>query len=377
MSVRGETDGRFQCFTDQQVADTVNSFGIEWLPDGTFPGTKKPQKYRCVCGNVFTCSLYTLKQRKHKRCKDCSKELCKQDHLEKHGCEYPQQRPEVKAQREATCMEKFGSISALGSPEVQAKGRETCKKKYGEDHNMKVPEIVKKATTNRLAANEKKYGDKNPMNIPEVAEARLAKAKATLNERYHVDHIMKVPKIAKQAQASREKTFKDKYNVKNPMEVPEFVKKQSDAMKATFIAKYGVDAPMKVPEIVEKSMANAYDRYPYTLPSGKVIEIQGYENMALDDLFAAGYTEKDVAAGLDYKRIPIIDYQQDDDTWHKYYPDIYIKSENKIVEVKSEFYYKNAKAINLAKYAATIAAGYAMEFWVYDKHGNRMDETAM
>jgi len=51
----------------------------------------------------------------------------------------------------------------------------------------------------------------------------------------------------------------------------------------------------------------------------------------------------------------------------RYYPDILIKSENLIIEVKSDYTYKKDLIKNILKALATRKLGYDFEFWIYDK----------
>lgn len=95
----------------------------------------------------------------------------------------------------------------------------------------------------------------------------------------------------------------------------------------------------------------------YKLQSGKTIRIQGYEHIALDEL-VNNYKEDDILTSR--KDMPKIIYKLQhklENTIvfkeHKYYPDIYIKSENKIIEVKSLFTYKIDLIKNLNKAITT------------------------
>lgn len=65
------------------------------------------------------------------------------------------------------------------------------------------------------------------------------------------------------------------------------------------------------------------------------------------------------------KNIPKIKYEIKKKV-HYYYPDIYIKSENLIIEVKSTWTYKKNLFINIMKSLAVRSAGYNFEFWIYD-----------
>jgi hypothetical protein len=78
---------------------------------------------------------------------------------------------------------------------------------------------------------------------------------------------------------------------------------------------------------------NQFEFKKYTRPSGKVINYQGYENIGLNELVQI-YNEDDIIN--DRYQVPIINYTNKNKE-HKYYPDIYIKSENKIIEIKSEW----------------------------------------
>lgn len=58
----------------------------------------------------------------------------------------------------------------------------------------------------------------------------------------------------------------------------------------------------------------------------------------------------------------------------RYYPDIYIKSENRIIEVKSEYTYKQNKLINDLKKDACKLTGLNFDFMVFtDVSENRVN----
>lgn len=52
-----------------------------------------------------------------------------------------------------------------------------------------------------------------------------------------------------------------------------------------------------------------------------------------------------------------------------YLPDIYIKSENKIIEVKSKWTYELELDKNNLKKETCLSIGLKFEFWVFDKKG--------
>lgn len=100
----------------------------------------------------------------------------------------------------------------------------------------------------------------------------------------------------------------------------------------------------------------------YILPSGKIIQLQGYEPQVLDILLNK-YEESDIC--FDTTGIPSIPYQLEDKN-KVYFPDFFIPKENKIVEVKSKHTLKSDTAKNKAKHKAAKLLGYDHRFLVYD-----------
>lgn len=99
----------------------------------------------------------------------------------------------------------------------------------------------------------------------------------------------------------------------------------------------------------------------FNFPSGKIINIQGYENLALDELVKL-FEEDDIITKR--SEMPKIIYKLKDKE-HRYYPDIWIKSINKIIEVKSIYTYKKEFIKNINKALATRKLNFDFEFWIY------------
>lgn len=132
----------------------------------------------------------------------------------------------------------------------------------------------------------------------------------------------------------------------------------------TCIEKYNVNHPSKSENYFMKSS------YKYlTMPSGNIVKIQGYEDKVIKELLNY-YKEEDLI--IDDKEIETyigkIFYFGFDKKQHRYYPDIFIKSENKIIEVKSEWTYnrygtiQDNENVNLLKMAACLKNNLNFEF---------------
>jgi hypothetical protein len=170
-------------------------------------------------------------------------------------------------------------------------------------------------------------------------------ARKKTKEKIGVEYSLKL----KWVQQKAKKTHMENTGYSNPLKNPETVKK----MKKTKIEKYG-------------SLLNPMARYKnYYMPSGKVYKIQGNEPQALD-LLLEKFEETDIFISRKEieKQIGKIFYDDSRGKSHEYYPDIYIKSENKIIEVKSGFTYNMHKNINILKKEACISKGLNFDFFI-------------
>lgn len=101
----------------------------------------------------------------------------------------------------------------------------------------------------------------------------------------------------------------------------------------------------------------------YTLPSGKIVKVQGYENRALDILLK-DHEESDIVVASENIRNFIGNIEYEYNGKHSYTPDIFIKSENKIIEVKSSWTYEITKKQTDAKGNACIASGFTFQLMI-------------
>lgn len=141
------------------------------------------------------------------------------------------------------------------------------------------------------------------------------------------------------------------------------MKCKSEKTVKTCMAKYGVPNVSKDPEIYRKICESSLKSKKYVFPSGRTIKIQGYENVAIDLLLKEGISEQELYFGTD---IPTIPYTEDDNTNHVYFPDIYIKHLNTIVEIKCEYSFLQSVSKNYLKFKATLRNGYKLRLIVFN-----------
>lgn len=282
--------------------------------------------------------------------KDIIKKL-RETNKEKYGSEFPMQNVIVAQQTKTTCLEKYGVEVSSKADSVKQKAKETNFEKYGLTHHA-VPEVLDKIK----ATNLEKYGVEHSFQ----AEPVKAKIKETMKERYDAEHSMHVESIRSKARQTMLKNHGVEYSMQSAA--------CREKAKQTSLKHFGVEHPNQSPEVQAKSQKIGLKYKDYTTPNGTIRKIQGFEHFALDKIFnELKLSEDDVITGR--KDVPRIQYTDNDGKSHYYFPDIYIKSQNKIVEVKSTWTYSLHKEINTLKWNKTISDGYIMEFWIFDHSG--------
>jgi hypothetical protein len=203
-----------------------------------------------------------------------------------------------------------------------------------------------------------KYGVESTFQADSVKE----KIKETILERYGVEFISQNTIIKEKGT----KTYLEHYGPDHLDERKELVERR----KQTMFQRYGVHHPLQSIEINNKMQQTAFSFINYTTPLGLIRRVQGYEPFALYILFKTEHQDESnvLTNRLD---VPRILYRHKDESEHYYFPDIFLKSENKLIEVKSMWTYNKDININILKWKAAQSAGYTMEFWVFTPKGER------
>lgn len=154
----------------------------------------------------------------------------------------------------------------------------------------------------------------------------------------------------------------DKYGVENNFQREDIKKK----IKQTNLDRYGVENVMQDGKIFALQKNNAYSKKPYSLPSGKIVYIMGYEDRCIEYLLQ-NYTEEQLV--IDDNEKPKIMYSNPLKNGRKsrYYPDLYIPSENIVIEVKSDFTLEKEYEQNMKKFEACVELGYKLLVYVFNK----------
>jgi hypothetical protein len=105
----------------------------------------------------------------------------------------------------------------------------------------------------------------------------------------------------------------------------------------------------------------------FMFPCGKLVRVQGYEPKAISYLIDQGYSSEDLV--LSRSEVPVVEYVRKGRP-RRYFVDIYILSENRMIEVKSPWTFGlgiNDGSLCL-KSDAALAAGYKFEIWIFAKN---------
>ena len=284
--------------------------------------------------------------------------------MERYGVEYPLQNEYIQEKVIESCRESLGVDYPLQSEEIQKQIEQTFQDRYGmgkyeylqmlyQDHKEEYRQKADETCMKRYGMTLHEY-----LALPEHRE----KADETCMKRYGMTlhEYLALPEHREKA----DETCMKRYG----MTLHEYLALPEHREKArlTCLERYGVEYPTQCEEIFYKMMVSGYQRKEYTFPSGRVEYCQGYEPRCLEHLLET-YDEDDIVVG--YKGREAIWYPNTDKDGKlsRYFPDGFIKSENAIIEVKSEYYYKKDIAKNHAKFKAVTGMGMKVFLYVFDE----------
>lgn len=235
-----------------------------------------------------------------------------------------------------TCIERYGVDNGSKTEETKRKIKQTKKENHGDENYVNVEK--------RIRTNIEKYGVRWAVQDPGVRQ----RIKNTNLKLYGVEYPFQSKDIHKKIQSTNIINMGHEYPFQNP--------EVQDKVVEFYQDNFGVRHNMHVPEIAEKCLGwHKNSWHEYTLPSGKVIKLQGFEPKALDILLTE-YSEDEIL----YKRsdMPRLFYTDTEGKERRYYPDFYIPKENLLIEVKSSYTYEASLEKNLLKEQCAIEHGF-------------------
>jgi hypothetical protein len=190
------------------------------------------------------------------------------------------------------------------------------------------------------------------------------KIRQTTLKKFGVEHNSQCQSIKEQKKQTTLKNFGVEYPTQS-----ELIKQKG---RETSKINYGVEHPSQNADYAEKNSKQNYSKKEYVMPSGKTVNVQGYEPFALDCLMQnEQIKEEEIVLGC--KNVPTIWYNDEFGKKHRHYVDIFIPNLNKCIEVKSTWTKEKKKDCIFLKQKAAKDLGYKYELWIYDKKGNRLE----
>ena len=213
----------------------------------------------------------------------------------------------------------------------------------------------KEATVKKLKMTSiERYGVDNPMKCDDTKK----KFKDTMIERYGVEHALQHRQSMNKQLETKFNKFRGIMTSEHHREVSRKTMKhlnENGIIKNSVRLKYGVD------NIMQTGITPKYNHKEYIMPSGKVILYQGYENMLLDELIKE-YDEADIKT--DRRDMPKFWYEYKGKK-HRYFPDVYVTTNNTIYEVKSSYTLNKDYERNTLKFESVENSMYNFVLKVY------------
>jgi len=256
----------------------------------------------------------------------------------------------------AVCVGKLIAVTKQNWT-IQQKQQDSDNKKKAA--SLKTDEEKTTRLTRLIKTNQKRFG----VDFTTQSSVMIDKSKLTKKERYGDENYSNPKQKSKSWQA---KTT-DELN------------KITEKRRTACLERYGVSSPFFLPNVRTKSaVANSIGR-EFILPSGKIIRVRGYEDAAITHLVEE-YNENELMLDdmLTKFNLPVFIYTDSRRHILKYYPDIYIPKENKIIEVKGRWWwdgngiikYRSRLLNNLKKRQSVLDAGYQYEVWLFEDRKN-------
>lgn len=149
---------------------------------------------------------------------------------------------------------------------------------------------------------------------------------------------------------------------------PSHFSTSADKRKLTCLERYQVEHPMQNPQILSKAILNSSKTKLYTFPSGRQVQVQGYEPFCLDLLIKRGIPEHDIQVGCEH--VPSISYIKENGRNGVYFPDIWLPKMNSLIEVKSPWSWLIRLQRNQLKLHAATKARFNMYLYVFNRDGS-------
>jgi len=281
--------------------------------------------------------------------------------------------PSIREKIEQTNQAKYGVKSTLQLDEVRKKGKITMTKKFGVEHAAQSEVVREKMRNTNIERRGTEYASQSSEVKKKIAE--------TNNERYGNNSSLHGVDVHTKTM----ETWKKKYRTTHPMQSPDVQEKtlhtnqmrrgtdypmQSSDVRLksieTSMKKYGTRHPSQDPGVADNMSKKAYARKTFEMPSGRLVTVQGCEPECLTHLITLeNISESDIV--VERSNVPTVWWTDQSGKEHRYYVDIYIQSQNRMIECKSRYHYEKNKETITAKLLAARKLGYVCDLYICER----------
>lgn len=343
-----------------EVKKRVKKAGFIWIEGTIYVDAKTPIKVLCHCGDEYTVAVSNLHEdrvgcEKCYRYKRDNPWITIENVANERGCKILTQEKEYKG-RDTTLFFTCYCAKAYHKTAknfIKAPWCDNCADKYRKEtnlerHGVENALISKQAIQNREKRWMDNHGVRGNMGVKEIRE----RAEATCMKNRGVKRVIGTEENEKR----RFEVLMEKYGSNTTLHSPQY--------KNTMMTKYNCEHSMQNPDSFMKMLKTSLKLKQYTFPSGRIEYVQGYEPICLDYLLVKeGIDEDDIV--VTPSKVPEMLYEFEGRTC-KYYVDIYIKSQDRAIEVKSHFTYRSDRAMNDAKWETASTKYTRFDVYVFD-----------
>jgi len=296
-----------------------NVYGLEKLMEKEYPKELR----RILSKGRLAEAIYVQVHGDPEGCKECREATKFINYVKGYkafcGVQCGRSSPITSAKRKATNLERFGAPTPMQGKEGRAKFEATMLERYGVKWALQSAELKKKSVLSCL----EKYGV--PTN--------------TLRKELIWDNAI------------------NKEQIQNKRE-------------ASFVKNLGVRSPLQVPELRERQERSAHTVKKERI-GGVLFEFRGYEGHVIKYLIEQGHPPKSIAT-RNKQGLPSVPYMVKGKE-HFYFPDIWLKEAEELIEVKSirTLGLDRPEVIQktLLKCKATLELGYVLRLAVTNRKG--------
>lgn len=331
--------------------------------------THRYVKFNCPHGLVDMCAK-TFKQGST-FCKACNVITREQTCIEKYGVKNPMNLSEFVEKSMNTLCERNGGIHPFKEGKYKTLAQKAFYNIYGCNSNFSRPDVRENTLKNHHKG-PRKWTDKQINQIAETKGCKIVNIDRSTGK-------IKITIICK-CQLGKNNPICHTTTMCHFKHNTSLCKKcASSRIHATMLLKYGTTYTLAIPGVARKHKLTSYSYKEFIRKNGDVIKCRGYEHFAYKLLYERGYTDDNIIPEnilIDNGVMPKFTYI--DKTCNKkrrYYPDIFIKSENKFIEVKSTYTLILDKLCIDDKLQSVVDSGYNIELWIISSKGRLLEVT--